>query len=245
MAEENGFDKDKVLSRIRKMLALANDGAASEGERDNALRMIHNTLAKYNLSLTEAEETGQVGEARAKVGDESILPHNWARTVASAIAHLYFCEYFYTTYHLPHKIVHYFIGRESNTVTAREMAQYVVRSIQREAGKRKRELGVNGPWERSFCNGASHHIYHRCNELRRAAEATEVPKASTGTSLVLVAVYASEELANKALISDLKLKKGRSNEITNHAAGAAGYQFGGTVSLNRQVKDGQIKGRLT
>lgn len=32
--------EDKILNRIKKMLALANDLAASEGERDNALQSI-------------------------------------------------------------------------------------------------------------------------------------------------------------------------------------------------------------
>ena len=51
-------DKARALARVRKMLALANDAAATEGERENALRMAHATLAKYNLELAEAVERG-------------------------------------------------------------------------------------------------------------------------------------------------------------------------------------------
>ena len=42
-----------ILDRVKKMLAIANDSAASEGECDNALRMAHNTLAKHNLDMAD------------------------------------------------------------------------------------------------------------------------------------------------------------------------------------------------
>jgi hypothetical protein len=47
--------EDKILSRIQKMLALANDLAATEGERDNALRMAYNLMAKHNLDMVTVE----------------------------------------------------------------------------------------------------------------------------------------------------------------------------------------------
>lgn len=64
----NDSEKIKILGRIRKMLALANNEGASEGERDNALRMAHATLAKYNLDMAEVESSGKPQqEARAIV----------------------------------------------------------------------------------------------------------------------------------------------------------------------------------
>lgn len=48
-------DEDRILERVRKMLALANDEAATEGERDNALRMAHNLLMKHQLSMEDVE----------------------------------------------------------------------------------------------------------------------------------------------------------------------------------------------
>lgn len=54
-------DKERILSRVRKMLRLANDAGATEGKRDNAMRMAHATLAKYNLDIAQAEESGVVG----------------------------------------------------------------------------------------------------------------------------------------------------------------------------------------
>lgn len=56
-------EQARVLARVRKMMALANDdAAASDGERDNALRMAHATLLKHNLTMAAAEEAGATAE---------------------------------------------------------------------------------------------------------------------------------------------------------------------------------------
>ena len=51
--------KDWVLERIKKLMALANDGGATEGERDNAMRMASN--AGYTCMMShrsgETEDT--------------------------------------------------------------------------------------------------------------------------------------------------------------------------------------------
>jgi hypothetical protein len=54
-----------VLERVRKLLALGTNAGATEGERDNAMRMAHALLAKYNLDMAQVQmETGEVSEDR-------------------------------------------------------------------------------------------------------------------------------------------------------------------------------------
>jgi len=48
--------ENKVLERVKKMIALGNDAAATEAERETALRMAYNLLAKYNLSMSDLPE---------------------------------------------------------------------------------------------------------------------------------------------------------------------------------------------
>src|SRR5215472_4319088 len=88
---EDRVVSEQILARVRKMLALANDAGATEGERDNALRMAHATLAKYNLDLAAAEIAGGEDE-RA----DSLEPRveqagkfggwAWAQHIANSIA---------------------------------------------------------------------------------------------------------------------------------------------------------------
>ena len=44
---------EKVLERIKKMLTLGNDAGATEAERETALRMAYNVMAKYNLTIAD------------------------------------------------------------------------------------------------------------------------------------------------------------------------------------------------
>lgn len=231
MADE--FDKDKVLSRVRKMLALSSNEAASEGERDNALRMAHATLAKYNLSLGDAEIEQQ--EPRSE-GQAQISPHPWARQLIDAIAQLYFCKTIFFRYRDKRQI-HHFIGRQSNVVTAVEMAKYIVGSINKEARRKARENeGVYG-YERSFCKGAAAAVILRCIEIRRAAEQQNQPRGA-GTALVLASLYKTELEKNMEAIQkahgECKTMASKQH-AANRDAFYSGKDYGSSINLNRQV----------
>lgn len=229
------FDKDKVLSRIRKMLALAGNEAASEGERDNALRMAHATLAKYNLSLGDAEIEQQ--EPRIE-GRAQISPHPWARQLIESIAQLYFCKTIFFLYR-DKRQVHHFIGRQSNVVTAIEMAKYVVGSINKEARRKARENAGGGGYERSFCKGAAAAVTQRCLEIRRTAEQQQQQQpAGTGTSLVLASLYKTELDLNMEAVQKTygKLRVISSEQhSTQSDAFYSGKKYGSSISLNKQV----------
>ena len=231
-------EQKRILERVRKMLALANDAAASEGERENAMRMAHATLAKYNLSLSEAEASGSAPEEARIEGGMVGRDYPWMRTCAHAMAELFFCEYLIARAR-GGKVVHYFVGRESNTITAREMTSYVISSIDREAKRWSAETysGSNG-W-RSFAKGAASRVYVRARKIREEAERAPVTP-STSTALVLASVYALEQQKNKALIAQLygdSLRQGRATQQRNTSsdAYAAGREFGDRVSLNQQL----------
>jgi hypothetical protein len=241
-------EKAKVLSRVRKMLNLANDAGASEGERDNAMRMAHATLAKYNMTITEAETSGaNTDEPRGDLVDESV-GHLWVAQVMNSIAQLYFCTY-YRILRAPRQ-QHHFIGRESNAVTAKEIGTYVWQSIRKEAAKQRREQFEDANFERSFCKGAARRVHERCFQLRQDAEraSQEASKpSSTGTALVLASVYKREQEANAVVLlqQGIRIRKGRGGSRNTTSAGAsAGRAFGDKVSLNRQVSGGSSNKRL-
>ena len=234
----NEFDKDKVLGRVKKMMALANDAAASEGERDNALRMAHATLAKYNLTIGEAEASGQKSDEPRESGKMEGKDYPWMRTVAAAIARLFFCNYFYVSQR-GSKVNHFFVGKQSNIVTAQGMTKYIIASIDKEARKEAKaqagESGAGTYW-RSFCKGAAHKVFRRCVEIQEAAErAPAVP----GTSLVLASLYRSELDANAAFINEqmgIKLRSTANRERnTAWSAYNSGREFGGRIGLNNQI----------
>lgn len=234
----NSVDQDKVLNRIRKMMALANDAAASAGERDNAMRMVHATLAKHNLTMAMAEASGQQQEEARDKGTTETRDQPWARRVAHSISDLYFCRYFFTKVRDGRgKVRHNFVGRVGNVETAKLMTDYVCKSIMSEANRLWKLQPDPGPWWTGFCKGAAEQIAARCLALRTDAEKVDAAQPSTGTALVLASFYKIELAANEEwlLNAGQKLYSVKNREKAAGAGVLEGRAFGAKVSLNRQV----------
>lgn len=243
-------DKQKrILGRVRKMMALAADAGATEGERDNAMRAVHATLAKYNLTLSQVDASDPNAEEARKHLRKAFLGKPWAVQITGAIARMYFCHYHYQTMGgnagPTQKAVHNFVGRYSNVVTAQEMSEFVVGSVNREAQKFQREIGGKYSDYRAFAQGAAARIYQRCVKIEADAKAKGVaaePEEKSdepGTALVIATLYKTELDANTHFVETKigKLRTGRSMSVAgNTDARRAGAAFGSKVSLNRQVK---------
>ena len=235
----------KALERVRKMLTLANDAAASEGERDNALRMAHATLAKYNLTLADAEAHGAKSDDPRRDVNKEYYCWPWMRQAAFAVAELFFCRFFFARSR-KNFVKYWFIGRASNTTTAVEMVDYVIASITKEANAHRSR---GGDWL-SFCKGASQRISERCAILRAEAERASQQAVAPGMSLVLASVYRTELDANMNYLRDvLKIKLKTSVARTRSANSDdwhAGRAAGDKINLHRQL-DGQrsAAGRIT
>jgi uncharacterized protein DUF2786 len=245
-------DCEKILVRIKKMMALANDRAASEGERDNAMRMVHGILAKYNLTMAEADSTSLSPEekrtGRAMDTGGRKFPHVWQRNVAMAIANLYFCNYFFTQ-HKDQKVDHFFIGKHANVYTAQEMTKYVITSIEKEARSSRKAHHGDGAYERNFAKGAAEVLNHRCHEIRRAAEA-KPSETNSCTALVLASVYQKEKEANAKYLAEVMNIRLRSAKMTQHSSHSdgrhQGRQYGNQINLNTQLGGGSSsRPRLT
>jgi hypothetical protein len=159
--------------------------------------------------------------------------------MAQAIGQLFFCKYFYVQVRSD-KCKHYFVGRESNVITAMDMSVFVIKSIMAEANKRRRDEAHDWTWWTSFCKGAAERVIERCYDLRRAAEADSNADASrgTGTSLVLASYYKQELDANEQFLKDagLRLRHKANREHGSRADGHyAGREHGNKISLSRQV----------
>jgi len=216
---------EKVIERIKKMLRLANDPAASSGERDNAMRMVQATLAKYNLSIGNLGSTDDRGRS-----DVLAYGRPWARTVGAACAKLYFCKYFYIRTGKDNAY-HCFVGTEANRVIAEEMLKYLIWSIFRES----RSACTSTADRNSFGAGAASKLWERAVEL------TEKPpeKAYSGsTALVLVGHYDQEESRNAQWLQEqgvaLKVKKTRTR-LGSMSGFSKGRVFGEKAFLNKQV----------
>ena len=225
---------EKILNRIKKMLALANDAGATEGERDNAMRMAYNLMAKHNLDLADLPPD-QLGESREQQ-TATISADKWARELGGLTAKLFFCKYYFGRTSTSGKDRHFFVGRQSNAITALHMMEYLLKSLKKEATQRYKS--PTSPEGRSFCVGAVHTLHSRVLEMI-ATPPAEMAGASASTELALVNLRKSEELANLAYLESIgmSLKKAgaRTDNSLRASAFRSGNEFGKTVSLNTQV----------
>jgi len=233
--------EDKIIDRIRKILALAGNNP-NEHERDTAMKMAQKLLAKHNLSMEEIEFSGQAAEEVIEDGD-LYVPHSYIKTLSVAVGKLYFCNTLRIVSR-SHRQRFIFIGRESNVATSREIFAYVIKAIEAEArtqARRQSDIGFNR-YVRSFCNGASVTICDRVRQLLRETEQQRHP-TSTGRDLVLADVYAQRQAEAEKYIAqryqtkpaaNSRMQLGRS--ITAHENGTA---FGRTVNLHRSLPLGE------
>lgn len=224
--------ENKVLERVKKMIALGNDAAATEAERETALRMAYNLLAKYNLSLSDLPEDGS-NEARERQ-DVVISADRWARSLAQAVAKLFFCKYFYSQTGTSGKDKHCFVGRQSNVITARYMSEFLIKSVKRESTSRYKS--PTSPQGRSFCVGTVDSIRKRVEEMLK-----QDTESTPGTALVLVTLHQREADANSKWLEQkglsLTTSKARADNSLRVGAFYDGREYGKTVSLNQQVKN--------
>ena len=229
-------ENTRILERVRKMLALANAAGATEGERDNALRMAHATMAKYNLELADLEAAGkQTEEPREEVTD-LFYGRPWGRIACHAAARLFFCEYLYRSATKGKDTKHSYFGRRSNAQAAIELSKFLVRSIQIEARKRAREAGQGNEYLRSFAIGAAHRVRERVDEIIRSTTAGQIGTESK--ALVLASLYKREHDANQALIHAAypKLGHGHGGKRTGrNDAYVAGKVYGNGLALQKSL----------
>lgn len=227
------MDTNKIIDRLKKILAIANDAAATEGERDTALKMAYNLMERHNLSMADLPEQA---EEKREMADIIISVDKWGRTVAHAMADLFFCKYFFMRTGTTGKDKHVFVGRVSNTATAIAMTEYVLKSIKREAGKLYRTPTT--PDGRSFCVGAAHKVRERVREMIRESSMNSQKSESTGRDIVVANVRKSEEELNAGFLDNtgMKLKSvSRADNKLRRTGYYAGQEHGAKINLNMQV----------
>ena len=238
------MDMQKIVERVQKMLSLGRDKGASEGERDNAMRMVQAYLAKYNLDMETVEGTMPRKDQKKQQEAGGPRMHHvhtffgrpWACNAAISVADLCFCGYLYRSARMSKDCQHLFIGRTANAVTAAYLAEYVVRSIYREGKKRQRDERRDNPWFLAFAWGAALSVQKRVAQLKERKDIN----GSSGKELVLASYYDSERAANREYqqIAFPRLKtSARGKGIRDKDGYEKGREYGDTINLNRQIGD--------
>lgn len=227
------MNEEKVLDKVRKLLAMANDERGNEHEREQALRMAHNMLTKYGLDMSDVDRAIRDKEDPRGRFDSEGWSMRWSLQIRNSIAKLFMCRYFYGRKINGTRCEHSFVGRESNAVTAMYISDYVINSILKE-GRRLYKHNLS-PETRAFAVGCADRIRERVLDMIKEKGAE---LAGTGKDLVLRDMAKSEDEANAAFLEEmgtrLVSKKARQSSVNIKAYGA-GKEYGGKIGLNVQV----------
>lgn len=226
---------NRVLERVRKMLAIANNEGASEEERDNAMKMAHDLLTKHELDMMDVEISMRDTEDPRGSFTSDGWGANWAKSIRVAMGKLFNCYYYNGGKINGTRSRYTFVGRESAATTAMYMGDWIVKSTLKEADRRYgHRLNPTG---RSFCVGVSDRIWTRVGEI---TQSKQQELDSTSTALVLYDVAKREEEANLKFIADLGIKlldgKQRSSQV-NTLAYKAGQEHADGIQLSTQLKE--------
>lgn len=232
-------DQEKVISKVKKLLAVANGNAAGgEHERDVAMKMAMNLLTKHNLDMADVNGSK---DKEGRIQQQVIFRDEpWARSIAASVAEMMFCYVYVTRTH--EGMVFTFIGLESNVETAKAMTEYLITSVAKESRSQTSKAGQTSGFKTSFRKGASQRIWERCSMLRTDAEVESVKLSlsTPGTGLVLADVYTNELSANKQYVANMGVTITPAKKTKSKPVGVAGYEagraFGDKVGLNKQIK---------
>lgn len=216
----NDPEIQKLLSRVEKLLALAANNP-NEAEAASAAAKAQDLLAAYQLDMSALEATdgkkhGRREEKKLKGG-----LYKWQRDIWHNVAQLNFCLYWFIRgLRKGQSYQHRLIGRTSNVVGTKIMAEYLEQAIERIA----RERYENDPARYfskagiAYREGMADRICARLQERRREQMEEDRRKAreqkartshpgsapSTSTALTIVDVTKSEWDGNAEFEYDLE-----------------------------------------
>lgn len=222
---------DKIIDRIRKLLALSK--SANEHEAAMAAGQAADLMLKHEIeeaSLCDAEDTPEGVESETL--EKGKQHTSWKRVLANGLCQSFGCQSYGDRLSGMAKTI--IVGQPSKLATIRYMYQYLVAEIERLANATYRAHArftteSARSWKNAFRLGASSAIYKR---LLAQREETHAAARIAGQGSALVVVKRSEEAVAayiKKAVPNLR-SSGRAS-CSSRSGFGAGKSAGERVSL--------------
>ena len=236
---------EKILSKIRKMLAMAERTEGNEAEAANAARMAEALMRKHNLTIVDMTPEQAKSDVLKDLYKEMKWTAGkcpvWVNVLAIATADCYdsFCVFTKAEsnddwvakaqQHIS------FVGNELDVAVTMEMFVYLYKTVNRLTDEHFKVYPAPKGKARSekmgYRTGMARRLREKLGELQREKEAELQEATKTGTGLVVVKKDAIAAFLGHGT------EYGRTNRQTNNSSASyrAGYAKGGSVSLNKQL----------
>lgn len=220
-------DKEKLIEKIQKLLAMAKHNASNENEAATALRQAESMMRKHEIEFAEidAKKLSTDDMSEGKTGE--YRNSSWIWTLAWAASYL--------TSTLPWKqgAEITFCGTKEDVQVALLMHDYLVGVAERLAGN----YSDPNEWQHSvkkqrnaFKMGLAHSICRRCKSIKIQRENDLTKASSSGKDLVIV----KSDLIKQSFPM-IKYSSPRRQRTACGDSYGAGLDAGKGVSLNDQV----------
>jgi hypothetical protein len=178
--------ENRIIEKIRKLFALANDKGATGAESENALRMANAMLSKHSLEMHQL--TGHDESVFCTFAEYNLkTPGNV--TAIGAICRLYNCRIVFDyNWDVPKSLI---IGTGANRMTATIVIDQILDQIQKEC------KGENAAYKQGAADG----LAEICRRLirQRQKDTTEI---LPGTGLMVIDQMKQQALAVDAFIDE-------------------------------------------
>lgn len=222
--------QDKVIEKIRKLLAMADD-TASPNEALIAARRARKLMDKHQISREDIEEDEINSQFLESVAEkETTQRKKWLLYIAMAVGQLNDCTSVVTR---RPQVKYKFRGFKADAIVAKMTMDYLVKACERQLN----ESQCVGASERNFFRiGFSEEIYERAVEIKAEREKNFV--SETGTALVPLKEKMVKEYFEKHFgkLRNIKTNRQRPPRDSEVDAYTQGQQAGRNTGLEKQVE---------
>jgi len=229
---------DNVISKVKKLLSLANSSNANEAA--NAAALANRLIDQYRLSTADiAEETGDIDPLMEDEGfvyeTGRIIP--WKQSLVTTLARHYGCAVFNSvTYPNGRKVSRFkLVGRKSDIAIVNYMFSYLSAECARLC--EKEAYGQGKVFAASYCAGFVAGIGEQLNTSRKEAQA-----AASSNAIVAINNLQKEAADFMNSLYRLKSVKGGSSARTDFGAFTAGMRQGRNTHLGAGLNASTVNG---
>lgn len=215
---------EKILDRLSKLLALAQNSGATENEAEVALAMAHKMMAKHNLSLLDIEQrsTGAGTPAGLRVGElRWTVPtsRKWAAIVLQAAALVHYCRVVQMGSGSRNYMI---VGTAENCQASQMIAMHCIESMIKASKP-------YGHGSNSFLVGAALGLLGKANHILAQAN------GEAGSGKDLIVLQNTLQQRNQDYLNKLGGVREKSMQLSMHSATAhhAGRRFAESLNLQR------------
>jgi len=241
-----------LLDKVRKLLALAGDGGATEGEASNAAAAAQRLIEQHRLDtalLDTAPDAAPRPDEPIGISTEPLYSGKkmvaWRGVLANCIARANGCQIYW--HHWKELRV---IGAPSRVASVRQLYAWLSTEVDRLG--REAAIGMGRSYGHAWRVGCAERVGQRlidaakqgATEARKRAEGSGMSLVRVQQALAKIDVEAERERVKAWQRQNLKLSAGRSTSISDSGGYRDGKAAGDRIKLTGHARLGTGNARL-